>query len=125
MRPIQFKTERCELEWQEVPSELQAAIAWFDNVAEALGAPPTVVTCVGRTVRENDAAGGVKTSLHLTKRAVDVRNTHYDPAIRNALALVANLLKAKGFEVVTKVHGTGPHFHFGLKLGVAPKAIIR
>lgn len=115
MRPIQFKTERCELEWQEVPSELQAAIAWFDGVAEALGAPPTIVTCVGRTVRENDAAGGVKTSLHLMKRAVDVRNNHYDPAVCDVLARTASLLKHKGFEVVTKVHGTGPHFHFGLR----------
>jgi hypothetical protein len=117
MRPIQFRRERLSLE--QLHPRLKDFVRQFDDLAELLDAPPTVVTCTERTVEENAKAGGVPTSLHVrregetTVRAVDLRNNHYSDLERQILAGALQLwaIKYKDFDVVVRNHGTGPHFH--------------
>ena len=120
MREIEFKHPHLKDEFLFLlHPRLRDAARTFDSIASLLGAPPTVVTCISRDVRENAKVGGVATSLHLRKmgeqyvRAVDLRCAHYSELQRRTLAgcLHVMALDAKGLDVVTIEHGTGPHFH--------------
>lgn len=122
MREIQFKNDSQTLRDQfnfSLYPKLRDRVKQYDAIAELMGAPPTVVTCINRNVEENAKAGGVPTSLHIKKmgeefvRAVDLRNTHYSELERRTLAGVLHVWATKedDFDVMTIEHGTGPHFH--------------
>lgn len=69
-----------------------------------------VTTSTTRSRAENERVGGVENSQHL-----DHRGTARDWSIRGKTpqqvqAFVSDL-RAAGFEVITKPHGTGPHVH--------------
>lgn len=73
-------------------------------------------TSTMRSSDENRRVGGVSNSQHLDHigTARDFRTRDRDPA---EVQERANELRAMGFEVVTKTHGTGPHMHVELPKG--------
>lgn len=91
--------------------EMAAGAAEVQRQYEALGARHGfVTTSTTRSKAENERVGGVENSQHL-----DHRGTARDWSIKGKTpeqvqAFVADL-RAAGFEVITKPHGTGPHIH--------------
>ena len=65
-------------------------------------------TSTTRSKAENDKVGGVTNSQHLSGTARDYSVKGKSPA---QVAAFASALKAEGFEVITRDHGTGPHVH--------------
>jgi hypothetical protein len=90
------------------PATAQEVQAKYEAIGNSFG---FVTTSITRTQAENDALpGAVKNSQHL-----ESRGTARDWSIRGKTqaeidAFVA-ALRAEGFQVITKPHGTGPHIH--------------
>lgn len=94
-------------------SEPEAVQADYAAIGERHGFRTTSTT---RSRAENERVGGVENSQHL-----DSRGTARDWSIKGKTqeqidAFVADL-RAAGFEVITKPHGTGPHIHAELPRG--------
>ncbi len=84
---------------------------------EAIGARHGFrTTSTTRSKAENDRVGGVKNSQHL-----DHHGTARDWSVKGKsqaeIDAFAADLRAAGFEVITKRHGTGPHIHAELPRG--------
>ena len=115
---ITCKTPRVEEELDLLPAELRALLDDFGHWSMSNRLPMTVVTCIKRTPKENrDIYGYDRDSLHLDARALDLRTRQYtktqlDDVIR---FFETKCRDRKIWELVTRLHGTGPHIHVGLR----------
>lgn len=115
---ISCVSERVEAELDDLPPELRQLADDFGHWSAANRLPVPVVTCITRTKKENhDIYGYDRDSLHLDPRAMDWRTRHYT---KHQLDAVIHYFETKCkdrriWELVTKLHGTGPHIHVGLR----------
>lgn len=117
-----------EDQFEKLPEALRVVLEEFAKWSESRGFPAPLVTCIVRTPSQNKAAGGAPNSLHLEGRAVDLRNTgsakepHYTAEQRMACeAWLKRRCPKWVFELVLTSHGTGPHWHIGLRRPKASK----
>ena len=116
---VTCKSQRIEEELDILPAALRDLLEDFGHWSAANRLPVPVVTCIVRTPKENrDIYGYDRDSLHLAGRALDLRTRHYtkqqlDDAIRY---FETKCKDRKVWELVTKLHGSGPHIHVGLRL---------
>jgi len=120
---------------QEFMRDLDPRLRWMlVNIAararRELGVE-TITTCIGRTVEENRAVGGIEQSAHLYRpgyylRAVDLRTRHMsDDAIREYLnyfkpwQAIAGLLHVKYHN-----SGSGNHIHVNVNHSFALKKLV-
>jgi len=75
------------------------------------GLPAPLATCIVRN--PNDPLEGGKFGWHQAKTAVDLRCSHYSSDQQKAVVqwLEQMCQPRKEWELITKVHGTGPHYH--------------
>lgn len=75
--------------------------------------PQVVVTSLGRSFKENQAAGGVTHSWHLYNCAADFRSQHYTDAQREQVwAWLQQKCPKPDWELLQHaVPGGAPHFH--------------
>lgn len=92
------------------------AILELDAWSQREKLPEPVVVCIHRTEAENAAIGGSPRSWHLLSCAADLRTHHYSAP---ELAAVEAWVRARCFgsqwEVITQLHGTGPHIHLAYR----------
>src|SRR5690606_23761433 len=81
--------------------------AKYDAIGGAFGFATTSTT---RTPEENARVGGVANSQHLASRGT-ARDWSVQGKTPAEIEGFAAALRAEGFEVITKDHGTGPHVH--------------
>ena len=125
---LDFKTERIADEFYErldprLRSIIMEQARWqWVKFNRAL-----VITCVGRTVEENEAVGGRYNSAHLIRsdapyvRAADVRSRNLDPEMQVKWAKrVSGVWRIRGLlHVVHHNSGSGDHFHMNINRGFA------
>lgn len=118
---IGFTSERVAVEWERcLHPDSKDLVTRLGAYSATIGAPQPVITAISRA-RSWYSANGLpvnENSWHLYDCAVDLRVTHYTPEQR---ALVIKWLEqetapkkdegVKKWELVTKLHGTGPHIH--------------
>ncbi len=126
---MNFKRTSLEAQFLlQTEAELRRFLLDFVDASKRFGLPVPLLTCLGRTVEENEAAGGVPTSLHLweldanrnpVSRAGDVSLRPYrgsqvglaETWLRGEIAMRGGL---KRWEFLKHaVPGGAPHFHIG------------
>lgn len=121
---IQFASARIEEEWDNLHPELRQIMDDFGHWSAANRLPIPVITCIKRTQEENHNIYGVQRfSWHLADiktgrvNAVDVRTKHYttDQRAKVFAWFHEKCPDVKRFELITKVHGTGPHVHLAIR----------
>lgn len=77
--------------------------------------PAPVVTCIVRD--PNDPLEKGRFGWHQAKTAVDLRCYHYstEQAEKVVRWLESSCQPRKEWELITKVHGTGPHYHIAYR----------
>ncbi len=118
---MKFKYPHLSLEFDHCHPELRALALEFEEASRQNGWPEPEITSIFRTLdfyEKNDLKPNLN-SWHLFKCAMDYSVREYTPEIR---ALVIRwweerVLKegdsqfGKKWELITKLHGTGPHIH--------------
>jgi hypothetical protein len=115
---ITCKSKRIEDEIDILPAPLRDLLEDFGHWSSANRLPVPVVTCIQRTAKENrDIYGYDRDSLHLAGRAFDLRTRHYTKAqLDDVIRFFETKCKDRAiWELVTRLHGTGPHIHVGLR----------
>ncbi len=112
---IEFKHPGLADELAAAPELLRQELYDFEAWSRENSIRPPCVTCIRREPDANATVGGVKTSLHLQGRAFDLRTIHYDVASLRLVNAYWQSRKRPGLEVITALHGNGPHVHVGLK----------
>ena len=124
MTLLKFKHGKDEPDLVLVPKELREAMFDFAVWSARNGMPTPIITCIGRTEVENKAVGGAKNSLHLMTeadpagRACDLRDSNYsDGELARAVKWWQQRIMTSEvqWEFMSGRHGTGPHFHLGIK----------
>ena len=90
-----------------MPASAKAVQTQYAEIGDKHG---FVTTSTTRSAEDNRRVGGVKSSQHLS-----ARGTARDWSVRGKSQAQINAfvsdLRAAGYEVITKRHGTGPHIH--------------
>lgn len=105
-----------------LPADAKAVQADYEDLGQQFG---FTTTSALRSAEENEEVGGVANSQHLDTRGTARDWSVKDKSPEEIKAFVA-ALEAKGYEVITRNHGTGPHIHAelppGARVAVAKKA---
>lgn len=132
---MKFSHPNLRDELKRAHPELRAALAELDSWSKANSLPEIVLTDVARTVKdqirlykksfkdkgytEAQAASlaSKKFSWHLKLTAADIRTNIYSPKqLEKVIAHVNALYAGKSrYELITKLHGTGPHIHLAIR----------
>lgn len=102
-------------QWPEVWIPLRVEFIRFcEQCVNDLGAPPIIITCLGRTPAQNSAVGGIASSLHMAKpcRAIDIRRRGFDQYAEAMKSLWQS--RGVGWDFVIKgapYNRKPPHFH--------------
>lgn len=119
---IRFKRPELAEQFERVPDVLRQVVADLDTWSLVNLLPEPMLTCVDRTEEENAEVGGVPDSLHLYRLAVDLRCTHYTAHQRKRVEAWLRFRCPRNlFELILKPHGTGPHYHVGLRRTDGPE----
>lgn len=90
-----------------LPGSAREIQSKFEQIGRSFGFETTSTT---RSEGENKRVGGVSNSQHLESRGT-ARDWSVKGKSPEEVAAFAAALRAEGFEVITKNHGTGPHVH--------------
>jgi hypothetical protein len=119
---VTFKDAVIEERWDTLHSRLKQDVEDFGHWSAANRLPLCVVTCVYRTREENKAIYGYdRNTLHLLEdgvcNAVDVRIRQYSrPQLDDVIRWWELRCKDRSvYELLTHLHGTGPHVHAGVR----------
>lgn len=121
---ILFADEDVQLEYEAIHPRLRQVAKDLSTWSEEWALPPVVLTDVERDEERNRAVDGAENSLHLDRpsRAFDLRTIGPGPTPHYTVherALVQKYLElrcpSRSYELIFKNHGTGPHFHVGLR----------
>ena len=119
-----FASSEIEAQWDSLHPVLRAIVDDFGHWSSTERLPIPVITCLGRSVEENRKIYGKdKFSWHIPDlktgviRAMDLRTKHYTS---EQVAKVFGWFHERcpdvhQFELITKVHGTGPHIHLAIR----------
>jgi hypothetical protein len=108
---VQFKFPVLELEFGGLHPDTRQVVLDLAAWSESLGFPAPVVTCI---VRAPDNALEVgKFGWHQVATAADLRSHHYTPeqAAEVIKWLQGRCRPTEAWELITKNHGTAPHYH--------------
>jgi hypothetical protein len=121
---IKFARAEDEHGFTLLPAPLVSAMMDFGMYCVKNGIRAPIVTCIARDEAKNKAVGGVPNSLHLITpedpagRAVDLRDSDYsDGELTRAVKWWQQriMVSEVRWEFISGRHGTGPHFHLGVK----------
>lgn len=119
---IACATARIEDEIDLLPLQMMELIDAFGHWSGGQKLPVPVITCIKRTPEENFAIYKAnRPSLHIEfenhVNAVDLRTRHYNAVqLDDVIAwFKKTCADATKWELITKLHGTGPHLHVGLR----------
>jgi hypothetical protein len=109
--PIRFKTAGLDKQLLRSHPALQSALLLFEDYGRANHLPDPIVTDV-MDAPESDRNHATTWHRPTKMCAVDIRTAHYS---RGELAAVEAWFKARFdrplWELITTLHGTGPHIH--------------
>ncbi len=120
---IEFANSRIEDEWDTLHPKLQQLLEDFGHWSASQGLITPVVTCLLRTKQENRKIYGKdRFSWHLLQKdgtihAADIRTKHYTKEQSDKVIgwFLKSCMDTDTWELITKVHGTGPHIHVGVR----------
>lgn len=119
-----FKDARTEDQYDSLHQELKDILEEFGHWSASAKIPMPVVTCLGRSDGDNAElySGKARFSWHIPGkdgiiRAMDLRVLHYTPEQKARVFqwFLERCPDPKKFELILKIHGTGPHIHLGLR----------
>ena len=106
---MKFTRPGLEKEFEELLPMVKVAALRFDTWCQTHGLGPAEVTSIGR---DPSFYPDGRFSWHLVKCAIDFRNRHLSIVQKTAAAAWLHAsFNTPWWEVITKDHGTGPHFH--------------
>lgn len=121
---IQFKTEngaeyqaRLETEFtNDIDSRLRAILLDLNFYTERMFGKSLIITCLNRTVAENERVGGNPNSAHLDRRAVDLRSRDFSEIVLDFIVKYLYDTWRKDF-IYVLVHGQGfnKHIHINIR----------
>lgn len=114
---MKYRSDRVRQEFVlDLHPMTRGVVLELDTWSQRAKIPEPYVVDVTRSPAENAAAGGSATSWHLLACAVDLRVTHYsEPEHAAVVAWLVGRCFGSTWELITKVHGTGPHVHLAYR----------
>lgn len=110
---MRFKDAQAEAEFaKRLHPAVRQVLEELDDWCLENALPQVVVTCLGRSGLENQAANGVTHSWHLYSCAADIRSKHYTPTQKAVvLSWLTRTCPKPMWELLEHDAGSGSHFH--------------
>lgn len=105
------------LDWQEdIDPRLRSVLLELSEWTMRVFSKGLVITCLNRSIIENNKVGGKSTSAHLRGRAADIRSRSFKPG--QLQLILRHLEKVWGHDFLyVSAHnsGHGPHIHINIR----------
>ncbi len=112
------KFERLRVEYNEkIDRRLRAILMDLgEHIAVTMQSDPITLTCLNRTVKENDLLNGYRLSAHLCGRAADIRVWNYsDPTIEKIRIYLEQTWGPLFLFFKHHNSGSGDHIHLNIR----------